>query len=193
MHITCVRLRRARAWRRRRRKRLSSASSASSSSARRSARRHRPGHPRARAFARGAGAPAQEGDRGARPLDRVARDVDRRRRPIERRDRGRQGGRGAARGRDRRAPRRRALEGRARSRRRVRSRRGARLSRGALGVANFNVDRVDCVGKLTAKSDRAEIDVIRMTNGSRKYEFRACLRRGGKWYVSETTKGTCRE
>lgn len=60
-------------------------------------------------------------------------------------------------------------------------------------VSNFNVQGFECVGKLTQTSDRAEIDVVRMKDSTQKYEFRACLRRGERWYVSATTTVACPE
>lgn len=58
---------------------------------------------------------------------------------------------------------------------------------GAEGVLNYNVKDVECVGRLTTSGeDRAEIDLVRFKDATRKLETKACLTRGGKWFVQKT-------
>lgn len=59
---------------------------------------------------------------------------------------------------------------------------------GAQGVSNFNVKGVECVGKLSVLGDdRAELDNVWVKDSTKKHEIKACFKRGGKWYVANTT------
>lgn len=66
------------------------------------------------------------------------------------------------------------------------------LREGYAGTAGYFLDDIQCIGKLQKTGpDTAEIDTIRAKNNSTKWEFRACLKRGGKWYVKDTSTGVC--
>ena len=64
------------------------------------------------------------------------------------------------------------------------------LREGHGGKAGYHYSDFQCIGRFESTEDRAEIDVIRA-----KYvdvvEFRACFKRGEKWYVSTTTTLAC--
>jgi hypothetical protein len=63
------------------------------------------------------------------------------------------------------------------------------------GLDGHQVRDFQCIGKLTfdetARTERGEIDLVRVKDVTKAFDHHACLKRGGKWYVERFTTGPC--
>ena len=65
------------------------------------------------------------------------------------------------------------------------------LREGHEKLDGWQIREVECLGKLTSNGDRAEIDLVRVKDVTKKYELHACFKRGGTWFVTSTTTLAC--
>jgi hypothetical protein len=56
----------------------------------------------------------------------------------------------------------------------------------------YSLQHFDCLGKVTPRSDRAQLGDFRFRwSSSGKYEVNVCFKRGAKWFVAEMRNDSC--
>lgn len=67
------------------------------------------------------------------------------------------------------------------------------LANGFGGDRGYSFEAFECVGKLTAAGERAELEDFRFANESshERSVVSVCMKRGAKWFVAEIVKGRC--